>query len=156
MMSCLRRMVSEMVELMGHSSASAELVAMTFCALLLLLCMLFFKMVMSAPDVDWRVLMSPAQSEVVLNQQGNVLAWCTRKMDTRRWLWTKMKLIVLCSFDAAKTVFELLKIKLCGADKMFAEITSCMLRIRSNKAKPKKFSHRLTMLMMLLVGQRRC
>ena len=57
----LRRVASEMVELLAYSSASAELVAMT-CWVLLLLCMLFFRKVTKDPNDDCLVLMSPAQS----------------------------------------------------------------------------------------------
>ena len=60
-----------------------------------------------------------------------------------------MKLVMLSAFDVAKAVFQLLKIKLCWSDEMLAEISGCMLKTRSNKAKPKKLTHRLSMLMML-------
>ena len=76
--------------------------------------------------------------------------------DAWRWLRTKMKLVMLSALDVSKTVFELLKIKLCWGNKMFAEISGCMLKIGSNKAKPKKLSHRLSVLIMLFFCQRRC
>ena len=65
-----------------------------------------------------------------------------------------MKLIVLSALDVVKTVFQLLKIELCWCNKMFAEISGCMLKIGSNKAKPKKLTHRLSILMMLFSCQR--
>ena len=68
----------------------------------------------------------------------------------------QMKLIVLSALDVTKTVFELWKIKLCWCNKMFAKISCCMLKIWSNKAKPKKLTNRLSILMMLLFCQRCC
>ena len=62
-----------------------------------------------------------------------------------------MKLKMLSALDVAKTVFQLLKIKLCWSNKMLAEITGCMLKIGSNKAKTKKLPRRLAVLMMLFL-----
>ena len=77
-------------------------------------------------------------------------------MDAWRWLRTKMKLVVLSALDVAKTVFQLLKVELCWSNKMFAETSGCMLKVGSNKAKPKKLTHRLSILMMLFFCQRCC
>ena len=66
----------------------------------------------------------------------------------------QMKLIMLSAHDVSKTMFELLRIKLCWGNKMFAEISGCMLKIWSNKAKPKKLTQRLSVLMMLFFCQR--
>ena len=67
-----------------------------------------------------------------------------------------MKLVVLSALDVSKTVFELLKVKLCWCNQMFAKIACCMLEIWSNKAKPKKLTNRLSILMMLFFCQRCC
>ena len=64
--------------------------------------------------------------------------------------------IMLSALDVPKTVSELLKVNLCWCDKMFAEISGCMLKIRSNKAEPKKLTYRLSVLMMLFFCQRCC
>ena len=60
-----------------------------------------------------------------------------------------MKLVMLSALHVAKTVFELLKVQLGWCNKMFVEVSCCMLKIWSNKAKPKKLTNRLSILMML-------
>ena len=67
-----------------------------------------------------------------------------------------MKLVMLSALDVSKTMFELLKVELCWCNKMFAKISGCMLKIRSNKAKPEKLTNRLSILMMLSLYQRCC
>ena len=44
-----------------------------------------------------------------------------------------MNLIMLSTLDVAKAVFQLLKIKLCWSNNMFAEISGCMLKIGSQE-----------------------
>ena len=64
--------------------------------------------------------------------------------------------IMLSALDILQTVFQLLKIKLCWANRVLVENACCMLKIWANKSKPKKLSHRLTVLMMLFFCQRQC
>ena len=67
-----------------------------------------------------------------------------------------MKLVMLSALDVSRTMFELLKVKLCWCNKMLAEVSCCMLKIWSNKAKPKKLTNRLSTLTMLFICQRCC
>ena len=61
--------------------------------------MLFFRNLMRDPHVHCRVLISPAQwgVAVALYEERDALTNCKWKLDARRWLWMKMKLVALCA-----------------------------------------------------------